>query len=47
VISEFRRANLVSFPFFVLYGIEPERVIIGSLIAARSDPLSWLKRFGK
>lgn len=44
---EFRRANLRSFPFFILYGIEADRVIVGSLIPAKSAPLTWLRRFGK
>ncbi len=47
VVSEFRRRNLKSFPFFVLYGFSAERLIFGSIIPSRSDPLVWLTRFNK
>jgi len=46
VIPEFRRRNLKAFPFFILYGIADERLIFGSVIPSRSDPLTWLTRFG-
>lgn len=45
IVSELRRRNLRSFPFFVLYGFDGERLFFGSLIASRSDPLTWLSRF--
>jgi hypothetical protein len=41
---EVRRKNLHVFPFFVLYGIVEDRLIIASLIPCRSDPLTWLTR---
>jgi hypothetical protein len=47
VVRECRRRNLRAFPFFVLYGLVGDRLIIGSLIASRSDPLTWLARFGE
>lgn len=46
IVRSYRRRNLRSFPFFVLYGITEASVIIGSLIPSRSDPLTWLTRFG-
>ena len=46
VVPDCRRRNLRVFPFFVLYGIHDDQVIIGSLIPSRSDPLTWLARFG-
>lgn len=45
IVPEFRRRNLKAFPFFVLYGIADERLIFGSVIPSRSDPLTWLTRF--
>ena len=45
LISELRRKNLRAFPFFVLYGIMADLLIIGSIIPSRSDPLTWLARF--
>jgi hypothetical protein len=45
VVPEFRRRNLHAFPFFVLYGLMGARLLIGSLIPSRSDPLMWLTRF--
>ena len=45
IVPELRRRNLRSFPFFVLYGFDGERLFFGSLIASRSDPLTWLSRF--
>lgn len=47
IVPEFRRRNLRSFPFFVLYGWTGELVIFGSLIPTRTDPLQWLKRFSE
>ena len=44
-IEWLRRRNLRSFPFFVLYGTADDRVIFGSIIPSRSDPLTWLLRF--
>jgi hypothetical protein len=43
--SDLRRSNLRSFPFFVLYGITKNRILFGSVIPSRSDPLTWLCRF--
>jgi hypothetical protein len=45
VVPEFRRRNLRAFPFFVLYGFTGDRLLFGSLIPSRSDPLTWLTRF--
>ena len=45
VVSECRRRNLRAFPLFVLYGLTGDRLLIGSLIPSRSDPLTWLTRF--
>jgi hypothetical protein len=45
VVPELRRRNLRAFPFFILYGTTPEQLIFGSVIASRSDPLTWLVRF--
>jgi len=45
IVREFRRRNLRAFPFFILYGLAPESIIIGSVIPSRSDPLIWLARF--
>jgi hypothetical protein len=44
IVRDVRRANLRSFPCFILYGCYSGRVLIASLIASRSDPLLWLKR---
>jgi hypothetical protein len=41
----FRRRNLHSFPFFVLYGSTSDLLAFGALIPSRSDPLTWLTRF--
>lgn len=46
IVPELRRRNLTSFPFFVLYGVTEDRLIFGSVIPSRSDPLKWLTRFG-
>jgi hypothetical protein len=45
VVKAFRRRNLRAFPFFILYGIMDDAVVIGSLIPSRTDPLTWLTRF--
>ena len=45
VVKEFRRRNLRGFPFFILYGVYHEHLILGAVIASRSDPLTWLVRF--
>jgi hypothetical protein len=47
IVPELRGRNLRSFPFFILYGFDGERLFFGSLIASRSDPLTWLSRFPK
>ena len=44
-VSELRRRNLRAFPFFVLYGVTDKKLIFGSVIPSRSDPLTWLARF--
>jgi hypothetical protein len=45
-VPEFRRRSLRAFPFFVLYGTTSDSLIFGSVIPSRSDPLTWLARFG-
>jgi hypothetical protein len=45
VVRQVRRRNLRAFPFFVLYGLADDRLIFGSVIPSRSDPLTWLVRF--
>ena len=45
VVKAFRRRNLQAFPFFILYGITDDAIIVGSLIPSRTDPLTWLTRF--
>ena len=45
IIEELRRHNLNSFPFFILYGSAKGRIVFGSVIPHRSDPLTWLTRF--
>jgi len=47
VVPELRRRNPRAFPFFVLYGVAGDRLIFGALIPSRSDPLTWLTRFGQ
>jgi hypothetical protein len=44
-VREFRRRNLRAFPFFVLYSVVGEDILIGAVIPSRSDPLTWLARF--
>jgi hypothetical protein len=38
VVSEFRRRNL--------RGLREDTLVFGSVIPSRSDPLTWLTRFG-
>jgi hypothetical protein len=45
VVAELRRRNLRAFPFFVLYGFTGDKLVLGSVIPTRSDPLTWLSRF--
>jgi hypothetical protein len=47
VVTELRRRNLHAFPFFLLYGVHGDDLIFGSVIPSRSDPLTWLTRFGE
>ncbi len=44
IVRNVRRRNLISFPFFVLYGFSEDHLVFRSLIASSSDPLTWLKR---
>jgi hypothetical protein len=44
IVREFRRRNLPSFPFFILYGVTDEMLIFGGVIPSRSDPVTWLAR---
>jgi hypothetical protein len=45
LVPEFRRRNLKAFPFFILYGTAADRLIFGSVIPSKPDPLTWLTRF--
>jgi len=45
IVRGLRRRNLRAFPFFLLYGADGDRVILGAVIPSRSDPLTWLTRF--
>jgi hypothetical protein len=45
IVPQLRRRNLKAFPFFILYGVAGDRLIFGSVIPSRSDPLTWLTRF--
>ncbi len=47
IVKEVRRRNLSSFPFFILYGVSNDLLVVRSLIASASDPLTWLRRFPK
>ncbi len=47
VVPEIRRRNLHAFPFFILYGVQSDGLILGSVIPSRTDPLTWLTRFSK
>jgi len=44
IVKEVRRCNLSSFPFFILYGVSGDMLVVRSLIASTSDPLTWLTR---
>ena len=44
IVKDVRRCNLDSFPFFVLYGVSGDTLVIRSLIPTSSDPLTWLER---
>ena len=44
IVKEVRRRNLRSFPFFVLYGMSGDTLVLRSLIPSTSDPLTWLKK---
>jgi hypothetical protein len=43
-IRNIRRRNLASFPFFMLYSSFDDVIFIASLIAGRTDPLTWFTR---
>ena len=45
VVTDVRRRNLSSFPYFVLYGLHSDLLIFGAVIPSASDPLTWLVRF--
>ena len=45
ILTGLRRRNLRAFPFFILYGVAGDRLLFGSVIPSRSDPLTWLTRF--
>ena len=45
IVPDIRRRDLVSFPYFVLYGIHGDLLVFGSIIPSASDPLTWLARF--
>ena len=45
IVTSLRRKNLHAFPFFVLYGVIGDRLILGAVIPSRSDPLKWVTRF--
>jgi hypothetical protein len=47
VVTDVRRRNLVSFPYFVLYGLHSDLMVFGALIPSASDPLTWLDRFSR
>src|SRR4051812_20990876 len=47
VVTDVRRRDLVSFPYFVLYGLHSDFMVFGALIPSASDPLTWLNRFSK
>jgi hypothetical protein len=47
IVTDVRRRNLVSFPYFVLYGLHADLLVFGALIPSASDPLTWLDRFSK
>lgn len=45
IIKDVRRRNLVSFPYFVLYGVHADLLVFGAIIPSASDPITWLDRF--
>ena len=45
IVKEVRRRYLSSFPFFILYGVSEETIVLRSLVASASDPLTWLTDF--
>ena len=45
IVKEVRRRNLSTFPFFILYGLSGDLLVVRSLLPSASDPLTWLKRF--
>jgi len=45
IVKDVRRRNLSTFPFFILYGISGDLLVVRSLLPGASDPLIWLKRF--
>jgi hypothetical protein len=47
IVTDVRRRNLQSFPYFVLYGVHGDLLVFGALIPSASDPLTWLDRFSK
>lgn len=47
IVADVRRRNLVSFPYFVLYGLHADLMVFGAIIPSASDPLTWLDRFSK
>jgi len=38
-----RRRNLRIFPFFILYIVHKDRIVLSRLCALRSDPKAWAK----
>lgn len=44
IVTDLRRRNLASFPYFVLYGLHSHLLIFGAVIPSASDPLTWLVR---
>jgi hypothetical protein len=44
IVKEVRRRNLISFPFFILYGLTEDVLVFRSVIPSSSDPLTWLTR---
>jgi hypothetical protein len=44
IVKEVRRRNLVSFPFFILYGVNDDLLVFRSVIPTASDPLTWIQR---
>jgi hypothetical protein len=44
ILKEVRRRNLSAFPFFVMYAVQDDLLVVRSLIPSGSDPLTWLSR---